>query len=57
MAHMKVYQSSAAARAARLPGKNNAVMGDDTLTGVRIVNLRDLPTETRAGGKQQERED
>ena len=57
MAHMKVYQSSTSARAARLPGKNNTVMGSDALAGVRIVNLRDLPTETRAGGKQQEAED
>ena len=57
MAHMKVYQSSTAARAARLPGKNNSVMGGDTLAGVRIVNLRDLPTETRAGSEQQERGD
>jgi hypothetical protein len=53
---MKVYQSAAAARTARLPRRNNAVMGSDTLTSIRVVNLRYLPTETGAGSKEQERE-
>lgn len=33
------------------------MMGGDELAGVRIVNLRDLPTETRTNRKQQKRED
>ncbi len=57
MAHVKANQAPAAARTAWLPRKNNTVVGGDALAGVRIVNLGDLPTKTRADRKHWEQED
>jgi hypothetical protein len=56
MAHMKVYQAPAPARTASLPRESDAVMRSDALPGASIINLRNLPTETRANRQERDRE-
>ena len=56
MAHMKVNQASAPARAARLPRNHDTVVSCDALPSAGIVNLCDLPTKTRANREEHKRE-
>jgi hypothetical protein len=48
MAHVEVNQAPAPTRPARCPRKNDAAVKCDPLPSARIVNLCDLPAETRA---------
>jgi hypothetical protein len=48
MMNMKVDQAPIADRAARRPGKHNAVVASDPLASRGNINLCDLPAETGA---------
>ena len=50
--HMKSDRCARRARAATLPRKSNPSVVYNRLTGVCVVNLPDLPTESCANGDQ-----
>ena len=57
MAHVEIYPRPATRGTAGLPRKDDAVVAGDGLPGASIINLGDLPAETRANCQEREAQD